>query len=92
MWLTTVRFGIFVFPAHLRHNRLSACCVTVIPGKLRQQRMKTDRTPGNASWAFLNCGVATEGSVVSHIEKRPLIALGDSRLRSILLFRRQVIG
>ena len=36
----------------------------------------------NASGAFSNCGVATEGSVVSHIGKSPLIAFGDSRLRS----------
>ena len=36
----------------------------------------------NASGAFLDCGVATEGSVVSHIEKSPLIACRDSDLRS----------
>ena len=36
----------------------------------------------NASGAFLDCGVGAESAVVSHIEKNPLIAFGDSRLRS----------
>ena len=36
----------------------------------------------NASGAFLDCGVGAERAVVSHIEKSPLIAFGDSRLRS----------
>ena len=38
--------------------------------------------PFERNRAFFNCGVATEGSVVSHIEKRPLLAYRESDLRS----------
>ena len=38
--------------------------------------------PIERSRAFFDCGVATEGSVVSHIEKRLLIACRVSDLRS----------
>ena len=40
------------------------------------------RTPVERSRAFFNWGVAPEGSVVSHIEKRSLLACRDSDLRS----------
>ena len=42
----------------------------------------TFRAQVERNGAFFNCGVATEGSVVSHIEKRPLIACRVSDLRS----------
>ena len=50
------------------------------------------RIPFERNRAFFNRGVATEGSVVSHIEKRPLIACRESDLRSKQLLQAQANG
>ena len=67
-----------IVPRKTRRHHQRLVTIPIHPALGRALLFGNEAGDKNASGAFLNCGVATEGSVVSHIEKSPLIACRET--------------